>query len=271
MTTKAVLVGLSPDIDSLATLTWAAEYAGSLHAPLRVVLAGATDADAPASVRALSNTAATVRDRFPQLSLSASVAEEELTEALLIRSHDAHVVVVDRDTGRHNIASAVAAEATCPVAAVAPGAVWDDDARPVMVGADGTDHSEQALRWGIAEADRLGVGVRVVHCQPHGPTGAIAAEQRNAVFDLVALFAGRYPAMSVQLHTLTCAPAEALTRHSQFASMVVMGHRRQSLGGRVYRKVLHDAACPVVIAGPSTSLDVALTAASAPSTARSSR
>ena len=269
MTTKAVLVGLSPDLDSLATVTWAAEYAGRLHAPLRVVLAGTANAGPEASVRALDNTATTVRDRFPQLSLSASVAEDDLTDVLLAAAGGAHVIVVDRDVRRHNVASAVAAEATCPVAAVAPGASWDDEERPVLVGADGTDHSEQALRWAFAEADRLGVGVRVVHSQPHAPIGAKAAGQRNSVFDLMALFTGRYPAMSVQLQTLTCAPAEALSWHSKFASMVVIGHRERSLGGRIYRKVLHDAACPVVLAGPSTSLDVALTAASALNTVRS--
>lgn len=269
MTTKAVLVGLSPDIDSLATVTWAAEYAGRLHAPLRVVLAGTANAGTEASVRALYNAAATVRDRFPQLSLSASVAEEDLADTLLARSDEAHVIVVDRDVRRHNVASAVAADATCPVAAIAPGTGWDDEERPVLVGADGTDHSEQALRWAFAEADRLGVGVRVVYCQPHAPIGAKAAGQRNSVFDLVALFAGRYPAMSVQIHTLTCAPAEALAWHSQFASMVVIGHRGQSVGGRIYRKVLHDAACPVVVAGPNTSLDVARTATSALNTMRS--
>jgi Universal stress protein family len=269
MTTKAVLVGLAPDVDSLATVTWAAEYAGRLRAPLRVVLAATAHAGTTASACALHNTTGTVRDRFPRLSLSASVAEEDLTDALLARSGDAHVVVVDRDMGRHSVASAVAAEATCPVAAVAPVAAWDDELRPILVGADGTDHSEQALRWAFTEADRLGTDVRVVHCQPHGPTGADATEQRNSVFDLVALFAGRYPAMSVQLHTLSCPPAGALAWHSQFASMVVIGYRERSLGGRIYRKVLHDAACPVVVAGPGTSLDVALTAASALNTVRS--
>jgi nucleotide-binding universal stress UspA family protein len=269
MTTKAVLVGLSPDVDSLATITWAAEYAGRLHAPLRVVLAGTADTGTEACVRALYNTAATVRDRFPQLSLSASVTGEDLTDALLGRSDAAHLIVVDRDVRRHNVASAVAAEATCPVAAVAPRATWDDEERPVLVGADGTDHSEQALRWAFAEADRLGVGMRVEHCQPHGPTGANAAAQRNSVFDLIALFAGRYPAMPVQIHTLTCVPAQALAWHSQFASMVVIGQREQRLDGRIYREVLHDGACPVVVAGPSTSLGVALTAASALNTMRS--
>jgi nucleotide-binding universal stress UspA family protein len=269
MTTKAVLVGLTPDVDSLATIRWAAEYAGRLNAPLRVILAGTANAGTTASVRSLYNTVATVRDRFPQLSLSASVTEEDLADALLARSGDAHVIIVDRDVRRHNAASAVAAKATCPVAAVAPGASWDDEERPVLVGADRTHHTHQALRWAFAEADRLGAGVRVVHCQPNGPIGSAGAERRNSVFDLVALFAGRYPAMSVQLHTLTCAPAEALAWHSQFASMVVLGHREQSQGGRIYRKVLHDAACPVLVAGPSTSLDATLTAASALNTMRS--
>jgi len=263
MTTKAILVGLSPDTDSLATITWAADYAGTLHAPLRVVQASS------ANLPALYNAAAAVRDRFPQLSLSCSTVDGALADAVLDRCHDAHLIVVDRDTGKHNLASVLAATASCPVAAVAPGTAWDDETRPILVGADGTEHSEQALRWAFAEADRLGCGVRIVHCQPHGPYGATTNARRNSVFDLVSLFAGRYPAMAVQVHTLTCAPAEALAWHSQFASMVVIGYREHSLGGRTYRTVLREAACPVLIAGPDTTLDVAHAAASVANTVRS--
>ena len=257
MTTKAVLVGLSPDTDSLATITWAAEYAGRLRAPLRVVL---TDGG---SLPALHNAAAAVRSRYPQLSLSAMTADDGLVDALLERADDAHVTVVDRAAAKAGVAATVAATATCPVAAVAPWTAWNGEDRPLLVGADGTEHSEQALRWAFAEADRLGRGIRVVHCEPRG-TGA----ERNSVFDLVSLFAGQYPAMAVQVHTLVCGPAEALAWHSQFASMAVIGHREHGLGGRIYRRVLREAACPVVLAGPDTILDVAL-AASALDTARS--
>jgi nucleotide-binding universal stress UspA family protein len=256
MTTKAVLVGLSPDTDSIATITWAAEYAGRLDAPLRVILADG------GNLPALYNAAAALRARYPHLSLSATTAEGGLADTLLDRTADAHVVVVDREAAKAGVASTVAAEASCPVAAVAPGTAWDDEARPILVGSDGTEGSEQALRWAFAEAHRFGCGVRVVHCGTNN-------EDRGSVFDLVSLFAGRYPAMAVQVHTLKCAPAEALAWHSQFASMVVIGHREHGVGGRIYRKVLRDAACPVVLAGPDTTLDVALAATSAMDTVRS--
>ncbi|QUQ64040.1 universal stress protein [Kutzneria sp. CA-103260] len=259
---KAVLLGLSPDTDSLATITWAAEYAGRLHAPLRVVLADG------GHLSALYNAAAAVRSRYPELSLAATTADDGLADALLDRVADAHVVVVDRNSATAGIATAVAATASCPVAAVAPGTAWPDQTRPILVGADGTEQSEQALRWAFVEAHRLGRGVRAMHCQPHGPYGATANGRRNSVFDLVSLFAGRYPETAVQLHTLACKPADALAWHSQFASMVVVGYREHSLGGRTYRKVLSEAACPVVIAGPDTTIDVAV-AASALHTARS--
>ena len=259
---KAVLVGLSPDTDSLATITWAAEYAGRLHAPLRVVLADS------GKLPALYNAAAAVRARYPQLSLSATTADDGLVDALLDRSADAHLVVIDRDAAKAGVATTVATTASCPVAAVAPGTVWNDENPPILVGADGTEHSEQALRWAFAEADRLRRGVRVVHCQPHGPYGAETNARRNSVFDLVSLFAGRYPDTAVQVHTLRCAPAEALAWHSQFASTAVLGHREHSLAGRIYRKTLREAACPVVLAGPHTTLDAAPTA-SALNTARS--
>jgi len=253
---KAVLVGLSPDTDSIATVTWAAEYAGHLGAPLRVVLSDG------GNLSALYNAASAARTRHPHLSLSATTADAGLADALLDRAAEAHLVVVDRAAAKAGVVSTVAAEVACPVAAVAPGTAWDDEKRPILVGADGTEHSEQALRWAFAEADRLGRDVRVLHC---GGNDA----NRGSVFDLVSLFAGRYPAMAVQVHTLKCPPADALAWHSQFASMVVIGHREHGLGGRIYRKVLRTAACPVVVAGPRTTLDVALAAASATNTARS--
>ncbi|GAA3434949.1 universal stress protein [Kutzneria kofuensis] len=250
MTIKAVLAGFSPIIDSLATITWAADYAGRLHAPLRVVLADG------GSLPALYNATATVRTRYPQLSLSAMTANDSLVDALLDRATDAHLIVVDRAAAKAGMAATVAAQASCPVATVAPGTAWDGENRPILVGADGTEHSEQALRWAFTEADRLGRGVRVVHCQPH----RTSTEQRNSVFDLVSLFAGRYPAMAMQLHTLVCAPADALAWHSQFAAMVLIGHHEHGIGGRIYRRVLREAACPVVIAGPDTILDAAIAA-----------
>ena len=259
MTTKTVLVGLTPRTDSLDTVTWAAEYAGRLSVPLRILLAGTANVGADVAARTVQNATGAVRDRFPHLSLSTVIAEDDLADVLLERCGDAHLVVVAGDPGRAGVAATVAGRAPCPVAAVSPGATWDADGRPVLVGADGTEHSEQALRWAFAEADRLGVGVRVVHCQPHGPASAVTARRRNSVFDLVALFTGRYPAIPVQLHTVSCAPAETLAWHSQFASMVVVGHRAHSLGGRTYRRLLRDAACPVVIAGPDTRLDTVVT------------
>ncbi|GAA3431780.1 universal stress protein [Kutzneria kofuensis] len=250
MSTKAVLVGLSPGTDSLGTIIWPAEYAGRLRAPLRVVLADG------GSLPALYNATATVRIRYPRLALSATTADSGLPDALLGRTGDAHLTVVDRAAADAGMAATVAAQASCPVATVAPGTAWDGENRPILVGADGTEHSEQALRWAFTEADRLGRGVRVVHCQPH----RTSTEQRNSVFDLVSLFTGRYPAMAVQLHTTVCPPAKALAWHSPSASMVVVGHREHGVGGRIYRRVLREAACPVVIAGPDTILDAAIAA-----------
>jgi hypothetical protein len=103
MTTKAVLVGLSPDTDSIATITWAAEYAGRLDAPLRVILADG------GNLPALYNAAAALRARYPHLSLSATTAEGGLADTLLDRTADAHLVVVDREAAKAGVASTVAA------------------------------------------------------------------------------------------------------------------------------------------------------------------
>ena len=65
---------LSPDTDSLATITWAAEYAGRLRAPLRVVLADG------GNLPALYNAAAAIRGRYPELSLSATTADGGLAD-----------------------------------------------------------------------------------------------------------------------------------------------------------------------------------------------
>lgn len=267
MTANAsVLVGLSPRRGSLTTLTWAAERAGRTEAPLRVVLAAHDVDDASGAMREIVTAVAEIRSRFPWMSLNVSLSRDQLAESVLNRCGSSQLVVVDQDLRRHSTVTTIAAQATCPVIAVNPHATWSDETRLVVVGADGTERSESALHWAFAEAHRLHAAVRVVHCQPNG-----SIRHGHKVFDRVAPLAARYPEVDVQVQNLAQPPADALAWHSQYASMLVIGHSERPVAGRVCRSVMRRSACPVVVVGPHIPLAADASVAHALNTMRSSR
>ncbi|AHH96936.1 universal stress protein [Kutzneria viridogrisea] len=262
MTGPTVVAGLTPQHCSLATVTWAAEYAARTGSPLRVVLAEADTGDPTAAMRAAGCAVTDVRTRFPQLALTVAIEAQPVVDALVALSDTAHLLVVDQDVRRRPLVAGAAAEAFCPVVAVGSSVLWSEQDEPVLVGADGTERSRPALEWAFAEADRLGRAVRVVHCQVQRSTAGIRL--RHEVLAAVATLAVRHPAVEIQLRTLDCPPDEGLSWHSQFCAMAVIGHRAGTATGRTERAVLRNASCAVVLAGQHTSVATAIPALHSP-------
>ena len=147
----------------------------------------------------------------------------------------------------------------------------------ILVGVDGSDQSFHALAWAMREAAQhdLPLTVMAVHPAPVRPVthiywnmpvlpeGGLSEEQTRASLqqfvDLVAEEIGE-KAPEVTLMVATGDPAEELNRASQDADMVVLGRRGSGgfatlLLGSVSGKVMHHAACPVMVVpakrGPS--------------------
>jgi nucleotide-binding universal stress UspA family protein len=139
----------------------------------------------------------------------------------------------------------------------------------IFVGVDGSEHSRLALGWALREAARHSMPVTVisVHPSPVRPATDIywavpdlPADPRNEEVQLNALrqfvektateIGETVPGISYVVETGD--PAEKLIEASRDADLLVVGSRGSGgfarlLLGSVSSKVVHHAACPVVV------------------------
>lgn len=148
--------------------------------------------------------------------------------------------------------------------------------KPIVVGVDGSETSQAALRWAAEEA-RLRVAPLVaVHAwsfippQPIGDPGMLAvpagdlagqlgAESeiaRDVLAEAIADALTAEPGVEVEQRLAEGDPGDALVAASEGAELVVVGsHGRTGLKaallGSVSRHVVSHAACPVVVVKPA--------------------
>jgi nucleotide-binding universal stress UspA family protein len=130
------------------------------------------------------------------------------------------------------------------------------DARPIVVGVDGSGASLAALRWAVTQAHRLGVPIVAVHARErtdrlraaYAPTPAhrVEADERpDPAWSAALTEAG------VRVVTAEGLPTAVLLRYADDALMLVVGHRAHEDGwlpglGPVARDCVRKARCPVV-------------------------
>jgi nucleotide-binding universal stress UspA family protein len=139
----------------------------------------------------------------------------------------------------------------------------------ILVGVDGSDHSRRALAWAMHEAAQRHVPLTVMTVRPGPPEPATqiywnvpklserdhdlglerAAVRRFA--DEVARESGE-TVPDLITDVTTGDPAEELVKASRNADMLVVGSRGSGvfaglLMGSVSSKVVHHAACPIVV------------------------
>jgi nucleotide-binding universal stress UspA family protein len=143
-------------------------------------------------------------------------------------------------------------------------AIMVADADTIVVGVDGSEYSDAALRWAIGEADRSGrslVLVNVWHWSSDALSGPVALfgspDSRTAGHNHLKRAArlARTRGVKTQTRLLEGTPARGLCAVSEGAAMLVIGSHgyrglRTALLGSVSRACLQRAACPVVIVGP---------------------
>jgi nucleotide-binding universal stress UspA family protein len=136
----------------------------------------------------------------------------------------------------------------------------------ILVGLDGSHHSERALEWAVKEAAirQAPLTVLAVHVVPAGWSGrgvpdpkdedlvvSTKAAAQELTDKVVAGSAGARPT-SVTVDAVNGIPADVLLRASEDYDMIVLGARggggfaRLRLGS-VSDQVAHHAHCPVVI------------------------
>jgi nucleotide-binding universal stress UspA family protein len=144
--------------------------------------------------------------------------------------------------------------------------------KAIVVGVDGSDASQEALRWAADEARLRGAPLVAVHAwsfipaEPLGDPGMLAipagdlagqlgAESdaaRLALEEAVSAALGAEPAVEVEQKLVEGDASDALVAESRSAELVVVGsHGRSGLKaallGSVSRHVASHAGCPVVV------------------------
>ncbi len=132
----------------------------------------------------------------------------------------------------------------------------------IVVGLDGSPHSQDALNWALAESSLRNVPVTVLAVAPApgsiwGITGAIPASEettdrvRQAAQKLVDE-AGSSAGQEISLHVVSGVPADELIKAAEGADLLVVAARGSGgfarlVMGSVSSQVVQHARCPVVV------------------------
>ena len=281
-----VLVGVDESACSQEALAWAAADAAARNAALTVAtvvdLPQPTDVPLSAELvgsaelaarRRVDAAVARARDVVGGVPMEGRVLTGDATAELLRLAVGADQIVVgSHGTGRFarlligSVGSRVAEHAPCP-AVVVRGRRQNG---PVVVGVDNSPHSDAALEYGFAYADRHGLPLVALHVYPPDyvypmtpyPMPAYRAEEERARMRAGALRAAehslgnwteKYPQVSVRADVAEGGAAEKLVEGSRTASLLVVGTRGHGglagmLLGSVSQAVLRHADSPVVVA-----------------------
>lgn len=129
----------------------------------------------------------------------------------------------------------------------------------ILVGIDGSAHSEAALRWAVAEAAMRGVRVRLVLCWSYLGIGG-GSDQKVGTTEADALatledVASRLPEdqrSRIDLVAVNDLPTRGLLDQATTSALVVVGSRgiggvRGLVLGSVSRTIVERSAIPVVV------------------------
>lgn len=289
---KPVIVGVDGSESSNHAVVWAANTAQLTGSDLVVVgvyepqvggyaassLAYTGDLVAILKQAAEDTVAAAVqlaRTTAPSVQVSGRVVAGTPTSVLTHESAGAAMVVVgSRGLGAirgliaGSVSTGVAAHATSPVAVIghAPGT------GPVVVGIDGSEIADHALKVAFEQAALRGTGLTVVHTWTdmasntfggYEITDEMIQEARDdadkLVAERIAAHKADFPGVAVSTIVAADGPAhQLLTAAAEGAQLMVLGSRGRGgfaglLLGSVSQTVLHHAPSPVLIINSHTS------------------
>ena len=140
----------------------------------------------------------------------------------------------------------------------------------IIVGVDGSEESQQALRWALAEAKLRGSSVRAVHAWHYrgygyidpevGDSNALLSAAANVLRAAVDEVAGDAAGVELEQSVLQGPAAKMLIDESEKAEMLVVGTRGRGgfaglMLGSVSQQCAQHAHSPVVIVRPPTAAD----------------
>ena len=132
----------------------------------------------------------------------------------------------------------------------------------IVVGVDGSEGGERALRWAAGEAERRGGTVEAVIGwtwdgidtglgTPTNPSGAKELAEKTLTRTVTAVTTV-YPNVAIAAEAVQAGPATALIRAARDADLLVLGshgHGRlyHAVVGSVTEECIRAATCPVVV------------------------
>ncbi len=288
VTVRPIVVGWDTSPGSQYAVRWAAALASRLNRPLRLIFAvesPAAELGGVAFAYAQTFTADEVNAIFEpaqQIIESVSAGHPVSTEAIeghpasvLIQATKSAELVVLGSRGHSRLVStligsvsdAVASHGFCPVVVARGDSTSVDPQGPVVVGADGSRISHQAVLFAAKFADAAATRLVAV-CAAPDPVQLIAPEvivdidHAQEVHDQAQRYLGEaigglrqdYPDLVIDTRIVDVPAGFALTEVAEDvgAQLVVVGsHGRGGftgmLLGSVSRTVLHHAGCPVAV------------------------
>ncbi|WP_112237746.1 universal stress protein [Kribbella monticola] len=273
-----VLVGVDETPESQLALRWAIQAAAARGTGVRIVRAyldqvaqwpaiGAEGFIPPSQAdryqTELDAAVDIVRDRLGYENGSGWLANQPAANAILTEAPQAELIVLGSKGGTKlgaavlgSVATAVTAKAPCPVVVVR-GTPADG---PILIGTDGSEDSDAAVRFGFEEAQRTGSDLQVVYCwQPMGRNEVSIDEAeellKDWLADSLAPYRDKFPGVRVRAEVVAGRPSVVLVERSSGCSMVVVGSRgrggvRGLLLGSVSQNLLHHANCPIAVVRP---------------------
>lgn len=279
---QPVVVGFGRMEDTAAALHWAAREAVARGTRLRVVrcyqLAARAlpwesgidrqiSAELHRSARiALDQAVSTIRADHPDVEIEPLLVEGFATDVLVEQSADAAVTVVG---SRHltalgravlgSVGSGVAALGRGPIVVLAGVAGLPEEVPPVVVGVDGSDSTEDVLRFAFEHADRHGRDLRAVFCWPPDlytsstlPPAPPPERAERWLAEALAGWESKFPDVTVRRMVRRDHAVDGLVAESHSCELLVVGARGHhpriaQLLGSVSQGVLHHATCPVAV------------------------
>ncbi len=289
--TDLVIVGIDTSSGSYTAYGWAAEEAARRHAVLRLVHAYTAPArgfpgynpmshESQAALRAegeelLEDTAATLRQTHPTLTIDTRLINGDPVAALQAQSEHARLTVVgSRGSGRltglvlGSVAMAIASTNPAPVAVIHPHQRAYPSG-PVVVGVDGSPTSEAAIAFAFESAALRHTKLVAVHSWndavvdaafPEHPIlidpAEIDTEERALLSERLAGWHDKYPDVVVEQTVVHGRPTPALLEYGETSELLVVGSRGRGgfkgmlLGSTSHALIMH-CQCPVVVVRPN--------------------
>ncbi|ASN22834.1 universal stress protein [Streptomyces pluripotens] len=277
--TDPIVVGVDGSGRSLRALLWAAHEAALRHCPLRIIHVlppahsyatseeGRTWEKSDWDQGVAAEATAIAREAHPALDVTSDLPSGTPAAVLLAEAERAHTVVLGaKGMGGFgslllgSVALQVVGHAVCPVVIVNHVTTGH---RRIVVGTDGSAHSQAALAYAFEQASLRSAQLQAVHAWSHpGPHAyvssaqdAMAKERLQFLEEWLAPLREEHPDVEVVEQLPDEDPVVALARASDRADLLVVGSR--GLGGfhglalgSVSHHLLQFSQCPLAIIRP---------------------